>query len=189
MKIQAQHLAYTAGAASLMLLLNPGSAKALVTANGLATINISVDDKTYKVSPFSGSYEANSAKFNSPDLGGVMPWWEDEALASKVFDAVAADPASAAWRSAYGLPYVAYSKETGIDLDSGEQFTYILGLGSAFGSGASEGIFANGLGVFPWLEASPQGRATAVPGPVPLFGAAAAFGWSRRLRRRITIGS
>ena len=27
----------------------------------------------------------------------------------------------------------------------------------------------------------------AVPGPLPLFGAAAAFGWSRRMRRRITI--
>jgi hypothetical protein len=28
-----------------------------------------------------------------------------------------------------------------------------------------------------------------VPGPLPLFGAAAAFGWSRRLRRRIKLGS
>jgi hypothetical protein len=27
---------------------------------------------------------------------------------------------------------------------------------------------------------------TAVPGPLPVLGAAAAFGWSRRLRRRIT---
>ena len=27
---------------------------------------------------------------------------------------------------------------------------------------------------------------TAVPGPLPLFGAAAAFGWSRKLRRRLT---
>ena len=26
---------------------------------------------------------------------------------------------------------------------------------------------------------------SAVPGPLPLFGAAAAFGWSRRLRKRI----
>ena len=32
--------------------------------------------------------------------------------------------------------------------------------------------------------AAPQ--ATAVPGPLPLLGAAAAFGWTRRLRRRIT---
>ena len=29
------------------------------------------------------------------------------------------------------------------------------------------------------------GDSTAVPGPLPLFGAAAAFGWSRKLRRRI----
>jgi hypothetical protein len=29
----------------------------------------------------------------------------------------------------------------------------------------------------------------AVPGPLPLFGAGAAFGWSRRLRRRVKTGS
>ena len=32
----------------------------------------------------------------------------------------------------------------------------------------------------------PQGPTDAVPGPIPLFGAAAAFGYSRRLRRRIS---
>ena len=183
MKIQAQHLAYTAGAASLMLLLNPGSAKAVVSANGSVIINISVDDKTYKVSPFSGSYEVNPAKFNSPDLGGVMPWWEDEALASKVMNAVAADPASAAWRTeTYGLPFVAYSKETFNFY--GQQYTQVEMFSSLLGS-----TTASGSDVYSWLEASPQGRATAVPGPVPLCGAAAAFGLSRRLRRRITIGS
>ena len=33
---------------------------------------------------------------------------------------------------------------------------------------------------------APPSPSTAVPGPLPLFGAAAAFGWSRRLRKRIT---
>ncbi|MCP9786030.1 hypothetical protein [Cyanobium sp. N5-Cardenillas] len=37
-----------------------------------------------------------------------------------------------------------------------------------------------------WATATPVTPATSVPGPVPLFGAAAAFGWSRRLKRRIT---
>jgi hypothetical protein len=32
---------------------------------------------------------------------------------------------------------------------------------------------------------APPSPSTAVPGPLPLFGAAAAFGWSRRLRKRI----
>jgi len=187
MNIQAQHLAYTAGAASLMLLLNPGSAKAVVTANGSAIINISVDEKTYKVSPFSGSYEANPEKFNSPDLGGVMPWWGNEALARKVFDAVAADPASTAWRTNRGLPFVAYSKTTRIDPMFG-QYTSLNGFKSPISPGDSNRLIAGGHINFSWLEAS-QGRATAVPGPVPLFGAAAAFGLSRRLRRRITFGS
>jgi hypothetical protein len=116
-----------------------------------------------------------------------MPWWENEVLASKVFDAVAADPASAAWRTAYGLPFVAYSKETRISRDR-DQFTRVIGFRSELVSGGSERLAADGSNDFSWLEAS-QGRATAVPGPVPLFGAAAAFGLSRRLRRRITIGS
>ncbi len=33
------------------------------------------------------------------------------------------------------------------------------------------------------------GPPAAVPGPLPLFGAAAAFGWSRRLRKRISTAS
>ncbi len=39
-----------------------------------------------------------------------------------------------------------------------------------------------------WLRVV-DARATAVPGPLPLFGAATAFGLSRRLRRRISMGS
>jgi hypothetical protein len=35
-------------------------------------------------------------------------------------------------------------------------------------------------------EYTPTTPGTAVPGPLPVLGAAAAFGWSRRLRRRIT---
>jgi len=59
----------------------------------------------------------------------------------------------------------------------------------------------SGLGVFTWTTAAPQQGGTMtpppssitfsapnapVPGPLPVFGAAAAFGWSRRLRKRIT---
>lgn len=35
------------------------------------------------------------------------------------------------------------------------------------------------------LQSSSLTPAASVPGPLPLMGAAAAFGWSRRLRRRV----
>jgi len=44
-------------------------------------------------------------------------------------------------------------------------------------TGTSESIFA--------VIGAPGAPSAAVPGPLPLFGAGAAFGWSRRLRKRI----
>ncbi|MFM7269843.1 MAG: hypothetical protein ACKOZT_14895 [Cyanobium sp.] len=39
--------------------------------------------------------------------------------------------------------------------------------------------------VYTWAQASLCTAPAAVPGPLPLFGAGAAFGFSRRLRKRI----
>ena len=69
-------------------------------------------------------------------------------------------------------------------------------------NGNGNGGFA-GEGDFEWSNSSPISgknipRPTsitfsdpnaAVPGPIPIFGAAAAFGWSRRLRKRISASS
>ncbi|MCX5952380.1 MAG: hypothetical protein NTZ40_02540 [Cyanobacteria bacterium] len=38
------------------------------------------------------------------------------------------------------------------------------------------------------IVGTPASALVAAPGPLPLFGAAAAFGWSRRLRRRLVAG-
>jgi hypothetical protein len=52
-----------------------------------------------------------------------------------------------------------------------------------------------GFRVFTSDDAGPSGTATIsefsapVPGPLPIFGAAAAFGWSRRLRRRTGLAA
>ena len=55
---------------------------------------------------------------------------------------------------------------------------------------ASQGFTATGLvGTWNLVGTSESINiyigATATPGPLPLFGAGAAFGWSRRLRKRI----
>ena len=61
---------------------------------------------------------------------------------------------------------------------------------------SSPGAFSAGLGIFttnnPFSQAPNiiYGNAfNAVPGPLPIVGAGAAFGWSRRLRRRVKKGA
>jgi hypothetical protein len=43
-------------------------------------------------------------------------------------------------------------------------------------------------GTYATATLAPPPPPAAVPGPLPLFGAAAAFGMSRRLRRKIQLG-
>jgi len=65
--------------------------------------------------------------------------------------------------------------------------------GKLSGAAGSSNLFSAGLGIFTNNNPVNQppnlvyGNAfsTPVPGPLPLFGAAAAFGWSRKLRRRL----
>lgn len=62
-------------------------------------------------------------------------------------------------------------------------------------STSSPGAFSAGLGIFTTNNPATQspnliyGNAFNVPGPLPIVGAGAAFGWSRRLRRRVKKGS
>jgi hypothetical protein len=60
----------------------------------------------------------------------------------------------------------------------------IGGIESSSGSVAGLRIFNNVL-TDAEVAALDLRTPSAVPGPLPLFGAAAAFGWSRRLRKRI----
>ena len=73
-----------------------------------------------------------------------------------------------------GSPIVSASTFPGETLSS---------LGFTINSGLLGSWTLNGTGDTIQLFLGPP--AAAVPGPLPLFGAAAAFGWSRRLRKRI----
>jgi uncharacterized repeat protein (TIGR03803 family) len=55
------------------------------------------------------------------------------------------------------------------------------GNGKFYGTTADGGV--NGIGAI--FEFDPGADSAPAPGPLPLMGAGAAFGWSRRLRRRI----
>jgi hypothetical protein len=59
----------------------------------------------------------------------------------------------------------------------------LASLGFTINSGLLGSWTLNGTG--DTIQAFLGPPTAAVPGPLPLFGAAAAFGWSRRLRKRI----
>jgi hypothetical protein len=81
----------------------------------------------------------------------------------------------------------AFSADASFD-GAGYNFTGGDGFAIPFGeSGDIPGLSNNSFAFFN-ANAS-LNQAAEVPGPLPLFGAAAAFGWSRRMRRRISVSS
>jgi hypothetical protein len=148
---------------SLSVLSSPASA-VVVTVNGAQ----------YDLDVFDGPYLGNESLFSS-FAPGEMPWWGDEAkaidFASQVFDQLqeGTTPGNSplfafevfgtdvnGWSSDILSPNSLYFESFG----TGETVRY------AIGRPLSPGV-------------------SSVPGPLPVFGAAAAFSWSRRMRRRL----
>jgi hypothetical protein len=171
-------IAFGAAAALAALSLSPGSALAYV---------VTVGGVQYDVTTFTGSYNDNKSKFALPANGGVMPWWGNGTLASQFATQVG---------SFFGYP----NGPLGFDCTTfcGPIFGYAGDLGgfpNNFGTGSIR--LPSGTVVqqpvqpqtasFTWAQLAPPPALT--PGPLPLFGAAAAFGFSRKLRKRIQESS
>lgn len=143
------------------------------------SVVITLDGNSYDISVTNTSYTANPAAFSAL-LGGQMPWWGDLILASR-FASEAYD-------------------QLGLDLYEpgyGALFAYAY---SPAGSGEIQGVVQNTSDITDALlldspsplaagNSYPYAFAQAVPsvpipGPVPLLGAVAAFGWARRIRSR-----
>ena len=154
-----------AAVALAALSLSPGSAQAyVVTVGGLL----------YDVTTFTGSYNSNTSKFQTPANGGVMPWWGSSTLADEFATQVGSGLGQPNNLGAPFGPVFAYAT-SGQNLriyyyDSRYQSPSILSY-DALPPGDS----------FTWAQVN----VSAVPAPLPLFGAAAAFGFSRKLRKRI----
>jgi hypothetical protein len=168
-------LALGAAAALAAISLSPGSAQAFV---------VNVGGVQYDVTTFTGSYNDNTNKFALPPAPGGMPWWGSQSLASQFAAAVgdnlgfwnngvtcsaciaplfgwsATGAGGVIWLEAYGNPAV---------------FANPALSGASYPNSVNEWAYASVVN----LPAVP------VPGPLPLFGAAAAFGFSRKLRKRI----
>ena len=172
---QRLQVAIGAAAALAAISLSPGSAHAYV---------VTVGGVQYDVTTFTGSYDANTSKFGTATNGGVMPWWGNSNLAYQFATAIG---------SSLGNPNNAVGYDCA-NTTCGPIFGYVANLGGSPNNYAKGWIRTpNGAiadlpiqpqtASFTWAQVAPA----SVPGPLPVFGAAAAFGFSRKLRRRIKL--
>ena len=140
-----------------------------------SAVTVTVGSIDYDVTVFNGSYTSNSSLFQVPPAGKA-PWWGDDILAS-TFAQQVNDQLDSGPTSGYG-PVFAY-EVSGTD---------ILGISQNLTDTLSQNVetIAENAAVN-YAIATPLGSApTSVPAPLPVFGAAAALGWSRQLRKRIS---
>jgi hypothetical protein len=155
-------LALGAAVALAALSLGPGSAQAYV---------VTVNSVQYDVTTFTGSYNSSTSNFSASGAG-VMPWYGSSSLAQS-FAAAVGSGLGFVQNSSFIGPLFAYDSQP-----------------NAYAYNANN-LTVGPLLYFPtdvkiWAQATIYtAPAASVPGPLPLFGAAAAFGFSRKLRKRI----
>ena len=156
----------TLGAAVALaaLSLSPGSAQAYV---------VTVNSVQYDVTTFTGSYNDNVSKFGV----ALMPWWGGSSTLANAF--AAAVGAGMGYPNGGNGPFFAWKQESG---QVSTEYTY-EGNGGSFPYGQYSASIPVGDTYPVWAQVAPA--AAPVPAPLPLFGAAAAFGFSRKLRKRI----
>jgi hypothetical protein len=144
-----------------------------LTAGEAHALVVNVNGQNYDVTTFIGSYNDNISKFATAANGGVMPWWNDSSTADSFTSAV---------NTGLGLPnsgnlagpYFGYASGTNIGFD------YWSSISSSVQSGGAAKANAR-----TWAQVTVAPSSPAAPSPLPIFGAAAAFGASRQLRKRI----
>jgi len=136
---------------------------------------MTVNGLQYDVTTFTGSYNNNTSKFAQPPAPGVMPWWGSLSLANQFATAVGNGFGIVNTAQNFG-PLFAYSVSGGVFAEVFIPGPNIVLSGQSFSPGSTS---------FVWAQATPVSQDVSVPAPLPLFGAAAAFGFSRQLRKRI----
>ncbi len=177
-------LALGAAVALGALSLSPGAAHAACASGTAATLcRVTVGGLQYDVTTFTGSYNGNSSKFETPANNGEMPWWTGTGGSSSTATAFTTEVGDYFGNVNTGFftsgPYFAYSiypQDSNIiqaitRFNNGTIFSDLLP------KGISGIVYAKAT-----LYSSP---AASAPGPLPLFGAGAAFGFSRQQRKRI----
>lgn len=181
-------------------LSRPGSKKIIITTGiiiGLATgwnilsagnaqaFNVTWNGTNYDVTTFTGDYNSNISKFQTPSNGGQMPWWGSSADTWSFMQATASNTpdlyTNLGVDSNTNVIIFGYSTASmGGTFWRGKR--YDDGLGS-FSMGAdNDTSWGNSPSyTISWAQATP----VSVPGPLPLLGIGAALGFSRKLKKRI----
>jgi hypothetical protein len=145
----------------------------LLAAAPASAFTVTVGSTDYDVSVLNSSYNSSPALFQlSP--AGKMPWWGSDMLAinfaQQVYNQLGLSPTAG-----YG-PVFAYELSGTDILGISQNLTNPLG--------QKDETIATNADVN-YAIATPLNSPASVPAPLPVFGAAAAFGWSRQLRKRI----
>jgi len=131
-------------------------------------------------------------------LGGTLNFYNEAIGGPTVgpgtfFEAVLTRDSSTALMTAYfdGTPVFSFTDSSSLgDISAANLLNIFQDDATSGGNESSSGSVA-GIRIFDNVLTDAEVAAldlrttSAVPGPLPLFGAAAAFGWSRRLRKRI----
>jgi hypothetical protein len=177
------------GVALTLGVLTTGQAQAFV---------VTVGGVQYNVTTFTGSYNDHKSKFAQTPGGGVMPWWGDSSLATQFSNALgyslgtpnSIETLSAGSRTNMDVgPYFAYNSIV-------DKITFLLtDTAATYHPNTSPLIFSVDLNSsVTWAQVAPKREPrdtepSTVPGPVPAIGAFAAFGFSRKLRKRIKLST
>lgn len=165
------------GAAVVVGVLGAGQAQAII---------VNVGGQFWDVTTFSGSYSSNITKFGTAANGGMMPWWPTQsspaASSNTLANAFALAVGGGLGFNEFGGfsgPLFAYQQP-----GAGGGNTNVQSMVAVAPTGTTTfnaGIFASEVGTYA------QAKLITTPGPLPLFGAAAALGFSRKLRNRIKV--
>jgi hypothetical protein len=151
-----------------------GSLLGLIIAAAASPANaltVTVGGNNYNVISRSTSYSTDPSLFDRLAAGGRMPWWGDQAMASE-FAAQVGSNLGEGSDSGFGL-YFAYESNGAPAFD-------LSALEEALANPGVQAVANPG-----WNQTARYAVLSDVPGPLPIFAAAAAFHRSRQLRRRM----
>lgn len=151
----------------------------LASAIPAQAVSVIVSGTSYDVSYTTTSHNLSSTLF-AATAPGQMPWWGDPVLAStfaaQVYDQLGLNLYQADYGAVFAYDYnPAGSGEVYGIVQNTSDTSDQLNLDSTSPLAAANS--------YPYAIAAPAST-TAVPAPVPLLGATAAFGWARRMRKR-----
>jgi hypothetical protein len=175
-----------AAVALAALSLSTGSAQAACAPGTPAgTCRVTVGGLQYDVTTFTGNYNGNSSKFQTPANGGKMPWWGSGETTWTFMQAVGANEGD--FYGSLGISPIGNTILFAYEVtDTPQVIAKEYSDGPSGSSAVNYSDTLYGSNTIYWAQAAAYTPPPVdAPGPLPLFGAGAAFGFGRRLRKRI----